>query len=86
MKPEDAEIQMHTVILNGPPHHTTIDGYVNKGWKVIGVRMAKEYHPYACDTDTILFVAKPIDKTAYDEWMKESSADIPQSKRPTSEV
>lgn len=65
----NTEIQMKYVILNGPPHPETIKQYVKDGWVTICQGMAHEFHPYAAETDTILFLAKPINKELYDKEM-----------------
>jgi hypothetical protein len=74
IKPKDqdpTDIQMHGVILNGEPHAQTLKEYSERGYQILKIDKAKKYHPYATETDTILFVAKPMDKLAYDKHMEE---------------
>lgn len=69
------EPQMHCVILNWLPTKQTYDYYRSKGWRTLHLTKANLYHPYAAETDTILFMAKPIDKENYDAYMKNVSND-----------
>ncbi|MEH7457573.1 hypothetical protein V7183_10150 [Bacillus sp. JJ1127] len=64
------EIKMHHVIINGEPTEQGVKDYTDKGWMYLGYDFAGKYHPYACDTDTVMFFAKPIDKEKYDAEMK----------------
>jgi hypothetical protein len=76
------DIQMHNVILNGEPTQDTYREYRDKGYIILYTDKAKRFHPYACDTDTIMFMAKPIDKEKYDEYMENWRKDeIPESVR-----
>ncbi|KXY12842.1 hypothetical protein [Bacillus sp. FSL K6-0067] len=64
------EIKMHHVIVNGKPALQTIKDYTDKGWIHLGNERADKFHPYALDTDTVMFFAKLIDKEKYDAEMK----------------
>jgi hypothetical protein len=75
---KECDIQTKHVILNGSPDPKTLDEYHQKGWHTLMVSSAKDFHPYAAETDTILFLAKPINKEKYDQWMS-SNDDIPDS-------
>jgi hypothetical protein len=67
------EPEMACVIINGEPTQETYTHYRDRGWIIMYISQAKRFHPYACETDTILFMSKPIDKEKYDAYMREHS-------------
>jgi hypothetical protein len=74
------ETKMHCVILNGVPSQETYEHYQEKGWRIMYLAQAKLFHPYAAETDTILFMAKPIDKEDYDKYMNDAKKEhLPDS-------
>lgn len=66
-----SDVKMHFVIMNGTPREEDISDYTTKGYVHLATLQASQFHPYAMDTDTIVFFAVPIDKEAYDKEMKE---------------
>jgi hypothetical protein len=72
---KETDVQMKHVILNGDPDPKTLDEYVDKEWIPLLISKANNFHPYAMETDTILFLAKPINKEKHDQWMSESRVD-----------
>lgn len=74
------EPKLHCVIVNGEPHEETYRYYKDKGWIILYTDKASRFHPYAVDTDTILFMAKPIDKEEYDKYMNDAKKEhLPES-------
>jgi hypothetical protein len=64
------KIEVHHVIVNGKPDESTIKDYTDNGWIAVGIDRADKFHPYALNSDSIVFFAKPINKEYYDSKMK----------------
>lgn len=64
------DIKLDSLITNGPPTQETLKEIEDGGNVVTSIQPAKLFHPYAAETDQIVFYAKPIDKEEYDKWMK----------------
>ncbi|MDB5083963.1 MAG: hypothetical protein JWN30_849 [Bacilli bacterium] len=60
------EIEQTHIIINGPLFDT-VGQYRKNGWTVLSIVPAKEYHPYAVETDNLIFFARPINKEKYEE-------------------
>jgi len=67
----DIDVRTGYMITNGYPHFETLKDLDDDGLDVINVVKAKRFHPYATDSDYIIFYAKPINKEKYDDYMKQ---------------
>jgi len=65
------DIDIKYVICNGEPSYEgTLKPFQDSGYVIIFTGKAKKFHPYAMDTDTIVFAARPINKEQLDDFMR----------------
>lgn len=69
--PRPSDIITKELITNGEPYESTLEGYAVNGFIVVASLPAKDFHPYATDSDILTIFAKPINKEAYDDAMRE---------------
>lgn len=66
---QDIDVRTSYLIVNEYPTDETLDQFREDGNRILMITLARNYHPYALDNDFIIFMAKPIDKEKYDEYM-----------------